>query len=123
MPVEPAADHPTFELGSTTITSFAAPARGAHELALYRADLPAGGALPPHRHDHLDVFTVVAGSGTFHLDDEAFDLALGDSVVVPIGALHLLEAGAEGVSIVVTMLAGTRMMRADGSEAVPPWVS
>jgi quercetin dioxygenase-like cupin family protein len=123
MPVERAADHPTFELGTTSITSFAAPARGAHELALYRADLPAGGSLPSHRHDHLDVFTVVAGGGTFHIDDETCELSIGDSVVVPIGAMHFLEAGADGVSIVVTMLAGTRMLRADGSEAVPAWVS
>ena len=122
MPVERAADHPTFELGETTITSFAAPARGAHEVTLYRADLPAGASLPPHHHDHLDVFVVVAGSGTFHLDDEAFALSVGDSVVVPIGATHFLEAGPGGISIVVTMLAGTRMYRADGSDAVPSWV-
>jgi hypothetical protein len=44
--------------------------------------------------------------------------------VVPIGAVHHLEAGDDGASIVVTMLAGTKLMRTDdGSEVVPPWVS
>lgn len=67
MPVERAHDHPTFELGEVRITSIAAPARGSDETALFRADIPAGAGLPPHRHDHFDVFTVTAGTATFHL--------------------------------------------------------
>ena len=99
-------------------------AGGADEAALYRVEVPAGGGLPPHRHDHLDVFTVASGGGTFHIDDEVFELRAGDSVVVPIGAAHHLEAGDEGATIVVTMLAGTKLVRTDdGSEVVPPWVS
>ena len=64
MPIERAADHPTFELGGNTITSFAAPARGSDETALYRVDVPPGTGLPAHRHDHFDVFLVVAGAAT-----------------------------------------------------------
>jgi quercetin dioxygenase-like cupin family protein len=124
VPVERADEHPTFELGGNTITSLAAPSRGADEAALYRVDVPPGGGLPAHRHDHLDVFTVAAGGGTFHIDDESFELEAGDSAVVPIGAVHHLEAGDQGATIVVTMLAGTKLMRTDdGSEVVPPWVS
>jgi len=122
MPIERAADHPTFELGATTITSFAAPARGSDETALYRADLPPGQSLPAHRHDHLDVFLVVAGGATFHLGDEIAELSEGDSVMVPIGVRHVLEAGPEGCSIVVTMLGGTQMFREDGVDLVPEWV-
>ena len=44
-------------------------------------------------------------------------------MVVPIGAWHHFEAGAGGATIVVTMLAGTKLIREDGSEIVPPWVS
>ena len=51
MPVERADEHPVFELGGNTITSLAAPSRGADEAALYRVEVPAGGGLPPHRHD------------------------------------------------------------------------
>ena len=122
MPIERAADHPTFELGGNAITSFAAPARGSDEVALFRTDVPPGGGLPPHRHDHFDVFTVVAGGVTFHLGDETTELAVGDSAVVPIGVLHYIEAGPEGVSIVVAMLASTKFIREDGSEMVPDWV-
>jgi quercetin dioxygenase-like cupin family protein len=123
MDVERAADHPTFELGGNQVTSLAAPSRGAHEAALFKIDLPSGGGLPPHHHDHLDVFTVAGGTGTIHIDDDSHELAVGDSVVVPVGAVHYLEAGGEGVTIVVTMLAGTRLVRPDGTEIVPPWVS
>ena len=122
MPIERAADHPTFELGGNAITSFAAPARGSDEVALFRTDVPPGGGLPPHRHDHFDVFTVVAGGVTFHLDDETTELVVGDSAVVPTGVLHYIEAGPEGVSIVVAMLASTKFIREDGSEIVPAWV-
>jgi quercetin dioxygenase-like cupin family protein len=124
MPVERAPDHPVFELGGNTITSFAAPARGADEAALFRIDLPAGSGLPPHRHDHFDVFTVTAGSGDVHLGSEVHEIVAGDSVAIPPGELHWMEAGPDGASIVVTMLAGTKLIReADGTEIVPPWVS
>jgi quercetin dioxygenase-like cupin family protein len=124
MPVELAADHPTFELGGNIVTSLAAPARGAKEAALFRIEVPPGGGLAPHHHDHLDVFAVGSGSLTFHIDDATFDLATGDSVVVPTGAVHHLEAGPSGATILVTMLAGTKLIRQDdGTSSVPPWVS
>jgi len=124
MPVERAADHPTFEIGGNAVTSFAAPARGAEEAALFRIELPPGGGLPPHRHDHFDVFTVTAGGGAMHLGDEVSAILAGDSVVVPPDELHWLVAGDDGATIVVTMLAGTKLIREDdGTVVVPPWVS
>ncbi len=122
MPIERPADHPTFKLGGNAITSYAAPARGSEEVALYRADVPPGGGLPPHTHDHFDVFTVVAGGGLFHLGEDTVELAVGDSAVVPIGVRHYLEAGSEGASLIVAMLPGTTLIRDDGSELVPDWV-
>jgi quercetin dioxygenase-like cupin family protein len=123
MPVEHAAEHPTFQLGSNKITSLAAPSRGADEVAMFTADLPPGGGLPPHHHDHLDVFVFTAGGGLVHIGDDVFTLATGDSAVVPAGAVHYVEAGAEGASILVAMLGGTKLFREDdGSVTVPPWV-
>ena len=123
MPVERSSDHPSYELGGNAITSFAAPSRGADEAALFRIDLPPGGALPRHQHDHLDVFTVVRGSGTVRIGDSAEEVSAGDSVVVPTGEWHMYEAGREGATLIVTMLGGTKLIREDGSIAVPPWVS
>jgi quercetin dioxygenase-like cupin family protein len=122
MPVERAHEHPTHDLGGNSITSLAAPSRGSTEVALFRTEVVAGGGLPRHRHDHLDVFTVERGGGTFSIGDERFDVGPGDSVIVPVGEWHHLEAGPEGATITVTMLGGTKMIREDGSVSVPPWV-
>lgn len=123
MPVERADDHPVFDLGGNRITSLAGPTRGAEESVLFRIELPAGGALPKHRHDHLDVLALEKGAGTMHIEDEATMIRKGDSVVVPTGAWHFFVAGENGATIVSTMLAGTKLIREDGSETVPPWVS
>jgi len=123
MPLERADEHPRHDLGGNTITSLAAPARGSTEVALFRTEVPSGGGLPRHRHDHLDVFTVERGGGTFSIGEERFAVAPGDTVVVPIGEWHHLEAGSEGATITVAMLGGTKLVREDGSESVPPWVS
>ena len=123
MPIERAADHPIFELGGNTVTSLAAPARGATESALFRIEVPAGGGLPRHHHDHLDVFTVERGRATFSLGEDESEMTTGDSAVVPIGVWHHLVAGPGGATILVTMLAGTKLVREDGTVTVPPWVS
>jgi quercetin dioxygenase-like cupin family protein len=124
VPIERADDHPTFELGGNAITSLAAPARGSDESALFRIDLPAGGGLPAHHHDHFDVFTVIAGSATMHIGDDESEVVAGDAVVVPPETVHRLTAGADGASLVVTMLAHTKLIREDdGTVVVPPWVA
>jgi quercetin dioxygenase-like cupin family protein len=122
MPVERADEHPTHDFGGNSMTSLIAPSRGGVECALYRVFSPPGHGLPPHRHDHLDTFTVVQGGGMWHMNDETFELRTGDSVVVPIGVRHYLEAGPEGSAFVVAMLPGTKSFLDDGTELVPPWV-
>ena len=79
--------------------------------------------MPPHRHDHQDVFTLIAGTGTIHIDDEATSIEAGDSAVVPAGALHHVVAGPDGCSMVVTMLAGTDFIRETGETSIPAWGS
>ena len=123
MPVFRDDEHPRFELGGNTVTGYASRSRGADEAALFRIDLPPGGGLARHHHDHLDVFAVAEGSGSIHIDDEATEVVTGDAVVVPTGAWHHFVAGPDGAALVVTMLAGTKLIREDGSEVVPPWVS
>jgi quercetin dioxygenase-like cupin family protein len=121
MPVARSSDNPIFQINEASVTGLMSPSKGSTECILYRVDVPPGGALPPHRHDHEDVFTVAKGSGVAHIDDESFDLSPDDTVAVPTGALHWVDAGEDGCTIVVTMLAGTLLIRPDGSNSVPPW--
>lgn len=123
MAIERAQDHPTFDSMGNRVTSFAAPARGATEAGLFRTEIPPGGGLPLHRHDHIDVFAIEGGTCAFHLGDDVFDLAVGDSGVVPSGTWHRLEAGDGGVTLTVTMLAGTKIEFEDGRQIVPPWLT
>jgi len=120
MPVARATENPTFQLGGNRITGLVSPSRGSSECILYRIDVPGGGKLPAHRHDHEDTFTLLAGSGIVQIEDASHEIGPGDSVVVPIGALHWVEAGTDGCAMIVTMLAGTLFIRDDGS-SVPPW--
>src|SRR5262249_46284081 len=96
MPVERSNEHPTHELGGNPTQRLAALSRGAPEVALSRTDAPPEGGLPRHHHDHLDVFTVERGGGAFWIGEERFPVGPGDSVVVPTGEWHHLEAGPEG---------------------------
>jgi quercetin dioxygenase-like cupin family protein len=121
MPVARSVDNPHFEFNGATVTGLVSPSRGATECILYRVEIPPGGSLPPHRHDHEDVFSVVEGGATIQIEDDSHELGPEDSVVVPTGALHRLEAGPNGCEIVVTMLAGTLFIREDGTSAVPLW--
>jgi quercetin dioxygenase-like cupin family protein len=120
MPVARADENPIFQLGGNRITGLVSPSRGSSECILYRIDVPGGGRLPAHRHDHEDAFTLLAGSGNVHIDEASHEIGAGDSVVVPTGALHWVEAGPEGCTMIVTMLAGTLFIREDGA-SVPPW--
>ena len=123
MPIERAADHPTFELGETHDHELrGARPRLGRDRALPRG--PAAGRRAPARiaTTTSTCSLVVAGGATFHLGDETTELVPGDSAVVPIGVRHYLEAGPDGASIVVAMLAGTKLFRDDGSELVPEWV-
>jgi quercetin dioxygenase-like cupin family protein len=122
MPVARAADNPTFQVNTSTVTGLMAPSRGSTECILFRIDVPSGFEfLPRHRHDHEDLFTISAGTAVVHIDDEEFEVGVGDSVVVPTGALHWIDAGAEGCTLFVTMLAGTLLIKDDADPVVPAW--
>ena len=108
-------------MDGVAVTGLVSPSRGANECILFRAEIQPGGSLPKHRHDHEDVFTMLQGSGTVHIDEDSYELGPNDSVVIPAGAHHWLEGGPQGCVIVVTMRAGTLFIRDDGTSAVPPW--
>ena len=56
--------------------------------------LDAGGSIPAHRNDHLDVLIVtLAGSGVARIDDEQIDLHPSTAVLVPKGAVRSVTAG------------------------------
>src|SRR5688572_2299617 len=50
-----------------------------------------GFRMAPERHDFLEVFYVVAGAGSFHIEGRRHACSRGDVVVVPPGQAHHIE--------------------------------
>jgi len=121
VPIVRSRDAPGFELAGMTVTGFAAPARGCAETTTYRIVLEEGGSLPVHRHDHEEVVHVVEGAVVQVLDGEEHDVGPGDTVIIPAGTVHYAFTRDATAALLCAMPAGTRMIREDGSESVPPW--
>ncbi len=122
MPILYAHEAPDFELSETArITGLAAPSRGSAELTTYRVRLEPGSAVPAHRHDHEEVFTLVSGSAIVVLDDEEHLIGPGDTVLVPRGTEHYSYTRSEPADIIAAVPAGTAFITADGEERLPDW--
>jgi quercetin dioxygenase-like cupin family protein len=125
VPVARSSDHPTFAVtGSTenvTVTGLASPSRGATEILLYRIDLGPSAALPPHHHDHEEVFHLLSGTLTSVQAGERIAVGPGDAVMIPPNVLHHAQAGPHGAALLVAMRQGTRTIHLDGTSTIPPW--
>ena len=89
---------PFTTLDGSTIREIAGPAwTPARNQSLAEATVPVGGRTVPHHHrvtEELYFFT--AGRGHMTLGDEERDVAAGDCVVIPPGAVHgLVNTGDE----------------------------
>lgn len=55
-----------------------------------------------HRHRVTEeIYHVTSGSGTMRLGDACFPLAAGDSVLIPPGTPHCVEAGGDGPLVIL----------------------
>ncbi|MDP9297003.1 MAG: cupin domain-containing protein [Actinomycetota bacterium] len=123
MPIVRAADNPTFELpGGATVDGLAAPRSGSAESFMYRVVAPPGTGTPSHHHDHEEVFHVASGTLLADIGGEHYDVAVGDTVIVPPGVEHSVRSTGEDTAAMICVLpAGTLFIKPDGSGAVPPW--
>lgn len=123
MDITYAADAPTFSLPGIQFTGHTAPSRGARELSTWRIQVEAGIVGEPHRLDREEVFIVLEGGLTVHVNDEEATLHTGDSLAVPADAL--LQVGNRGTmaaQAIVCVPAGFRATMGDGRElGTPPW--
>ncbi len=70
--------------------------------SLAEATIPAGGATTAHYHRLTEeLYLVTAGHGRLAIDGEERELAQGDCVLIPPGAIHkLFNTGAEPLRVV-----------------------
>jgi quercetin dioxygenase-like cupin family protein len=116
-----ASEAPRYSLPGATVIGLAAGSRGARELTTYRVRLEAGAAMPRHRHDHEEVFTVLQGSVTTVLDGQEHPTESGDTVIVPAGTEHYVYAGDEQADLIAAVPAGTVFITPDGEQRVADW--
>ncbi|NMG66347.1 cupin domain-containing protein [Azoarcus indigens] len=75
------------------------PARhGNRAQSLAEARVPPGGRTLLHRHSRTEeLYHVTAGSGLMTLGEAVFPIAVGDTVLIPPGTPHRVEAGPDAV--------------------------
>jgi quercetin dioxygenase-like cupin family protein len=74
--------------------------------AVARMTIEAGGGQTPHRHPGSEEVTLVLeGAGTALVDGNRQPIEAGNLLYAPAGATHALEAGAEGLDLIVVLSA------------------
>lgn len=125
MPVIRAAERRRTETPNAVMTTLASPTQGGARQAVWRVDMQAGQAGPPHAFDAEQVWTVLDGGATVELDGEALAVAAGDTVVLPASAPRRIVADpGAGFAALVAAPAGARATLEDGTDrGVPAWIA
>ncbi len=87
---------------------------------VFEVDAPRGPATPPHRTGWGKAYYVLHGRMVVQVDDEAYDLGPGGSIMIPPGALHTFTVLSPSVGfLVVSLTAAMGRFHADLDAAVP----
>jgi quercetin dioxygenase-like cupin family protein len=121
MPIVRGSEAPEFPLPGAVVVGLASRSRGGAEVTTYRVRLDPLASMPPHRHDHEEVFTVLAGVVTTVLDGQRQQAEPGDTVIVPAGTEHYVIAGDELADLIAAVPTGTVFITPDGHERVADW--
>jgi quercetin dioxygenase-like cupin family protein len=115
-------DIPVHELPGNRLRGLATPGRGSTEIMLWNHRAEAGGASPPHWHDHDQVIYVVSGSGRVVVGEGEHAVRAGDVIVAPANIPHQVHASTnEALDTIVAMLPSLRTYAPDGAEIDQPW--
>jgi quercetin dioxygenase-like cupin family protein len=112
------------ETPNAVMTTLASPTQGGAGQAVWRVDMRAGAAGPPHAFDTEQVWTVLEGGATIELGGEPVARAPGDTVVLPAGVPRRVFADAgKGFTAIVAAPAGGCASTPDGTRVVPAWIA
>jgi quercetin dioxygenase-like cupin family protein len=122
MPVIPAPDEPTHDIGAARFTSLATPSRDARDSAVWRVEIDPGAPATPHSLTREEVFVVLGGVASVRLGDDCTTASEGDAIVVPAGVPFALSNGAgDPLRLLCCMPVGGQAQLEDGTTFTPPW--
>ena len=111
------------ETPNAVMTTLASPTLGGAGQAVWRVDMRAGAAGPPHAFDTEQIWTLLDGGATIELGGETIAMATGDTVVLPADVPRRVVADpAKGFAAIVTAPAGGCASTPDGARVVPAWI-
>ena len=112
------------ETPNAVMTTLASPTQGGAGQSVWRVDMRAGAAGPPHAFDTEQVWTVLEGGATIELGGETVAVAPGDTGVLPADVPRRVFADAgQGFTAIVAAPAGGCAATPDGTRVVPAWIA
>jgi quercetin dioxygenase-like cupin family protein len=121
MPVIPAPGASTHELPHARFYSLATPSRGSRETSVWRVQLSASLATPPHRLTREEIFVVLSGSLRVELGGVVSQAQAGDAIVVPKDTDVALSCISDGAEVLCCLPVGGQAQLQDGQLFTPPW--
>jgi quercetin dioxygenase-like cupin family protein len=111
------------ETPNAVMTTLASPTQGGAGQAVWRVDMRAGAAGPPHAFDTEQIWTVLDGGATIELDGKTIAVAPGDTMVLPADVPRRVFADpGQGLAAIVVAPAGGCASTPDGTTVVPAWI-
>ena len=114
MTVVTRADARKTETPNGVMTTLASPTQGQAGQAVWRVDAKPGMIGPVHAFDAETVWTWLDGSAVVELGGERFEVAAGDTMVLPAEVSRQMFAAVEGFVAVVVAPAGIQAYNPDG---------
>lgn len=115
---------PTHDIGGARFTSLATPSRGSTDTSVWLVEIDPGTPSNPHELTREEVFVVLSGRATVHLDGQEQEAGPGDAIVVPPDVpFALAAAGPEPFRALCCLPVGGRARLGDGEPFTPPWAA
>ena len=112
------------ETPNAVMTTLASPTQGGSDaLSMWQVDMRAGQQGPAHVFASEQLWTVIEGAVAIAVGDDAVELAAGDAVVLPAGAVRRITA--TPTSRLIVCGRGDAAVTVPGeasSRGVPPWI-
>jgi mannose-6-phosphate isomerase-like protein (cupin superfamily) len=122
MPVLPAPETPTHDIGGARFTSLATPTSGSSDTSVWLVEIDADTPATPHELTREEVFVVLAGRAAVRIGDCDQEAVAGDAIVVPAGVpFAIAPAGDEPLRALCCLPVGGQALMPGGEPFTPPW--